>query len=729
MRSPDGYSLSAERCDLVDSGGNKLCHTNYFDGLGRVTRSQSPDPEGDDLTDFTYDGRGRLASETNPYRAGESLPTDGTTTYQYDGLGRTLVVTYPDGAQQSTTYYGAASETTDPKYSSEATAVKRISQMDAFGNLVSVCEEQTQGVAMMGSGASAVSCGQDIAPRTGWLTQYSYDPLNHLTRVQQNGLADRAFTYNGLGRLKTASNPESGLTAYTYDSNGNVLTRTRPAANQYAPGATVTTTYQYDELNRIYPQITYSDGLTPPVSYAYDESSVSGFPAGITNPIGRLVSSGTGGSQMIRRYDTMGRVTDEWQTTPGSVWYHLPYSYDRIGEVLTAGDGLGNTLSYSYNQGRLGQMTSSVVDASHPATLVSMDFTSRQAYWPSGALESATLGNGLAHVAAYNSRHWMTAMAVGNNCTPGDGTCEQPLYQVNGFDYYGNGNLKAASDAVNGTWSGLQYDDFNRLVEGSSTQWGCFDWKYDRFGNRWQQNAHGGGTTLLQTFGSNLSAGNNQVDGACYDAAGNLLNESSSAPCVAKYVYDAENRIMVANADTSTPTQYVYDADGLRVRKATGGVSNDYLYDLSGRAITEVDAATQTAKRTELYAGGMHVGTYTNGTTYFNHSDWLGTERMRTGVDGNITEVCRNQAFGDSQQCEGEETTHHHFTGKERDDETGFDYFGARYYSSSARPLDDARLGREGGDGAVCALWQSAVAESLCVCGEQSAEQRGSGRT
>ena len=79
----------------------------------------------------------------------------------------------------------------------------------------------------------------------------------------------------------------------------------------------------------------------------------------------------------------------------------------------------------------------------------------------------------------------------------------------------------------------------------------------------------------------------------------------------------------------------------------------------------------------------MHVATYTNGTTYFNHGDWLGTERMRTGVNGNITEVCRNQAFGDSQQCEGEETTHHHFTGKERDDETGFDYFGARYYSSS----------------------------------------------
>jgi RHS repeat-associated protein len=54
---------------------------------------------------------------------------------------------------------------------------------------------------------------------------------------------------------------------------------------------------------------------------------------------------------------------------------------------------------------------------------------------------------------------------------------------------------------------------------------------------------------------------------------------------------------------------------------------------------------------------------------------------MRTDINGFPTEVCTNEPFGDAQLCQGNETSHHHFTGKERDTETGFDYFGARYYA------------------------------------------------
>ncbi len=34
-----------------------------------------------------------------------------------------------------------------------------------------------------------------------------------------------------------------------------------------------------------------------------------------------------------------------------------------------------------------------------------------------------------------------------------------------------------------------------------------------------------------------------------------------------------------------------------------------------------------------------------------------------------------------------------HFTGKERDSETGLDYFGARYYGSTTRFASDLRFG------------------------------------
>ena len=48
-----------------------------------------------------------------------------------------------------------------------------------------------------------------------------------------------------------------------------------------------------------------------------------------------------------------------------------------------------------------------------------------------------------------------------------------------------------------------------------------------------------------------------------------------------------------------------------------------------------------------------------------------------------MSETCSGLPFGDGQSCSGNETTPNHFTGKERDQESAYDYFIARYYSSS----------------------------------------------
>ena len=48
----------------------------------------------------------------------------------------------------------------------------------------------------------------------------------------QNGLRQRTFVYNSLSQLTSATNPESGTISYTYDSDGNVLTKVTPAPNQ-----------------------------------------------------------------------------------------------------------------------------------------------------------------------------------------------------------------------------------------------------------------------------------------------------------------------------------------------------------------------------------------------------------------------------------------------------------------------------------------------------------------
>jgi len=63
----------------------------------------------------------------------------------------------------------------------------------------------------------------------------------------------------------------------------------------------------------------------------------------------------------------------------------------------------------------------------------------------------------------------------------------------------------------------------------------------------------------------------------------------------------------------------------------------------------------------------------------------LGTRRAQTNAAGVLEETCTSLPFGDNLTCSGPgyDATEQHFTGKERDTESGNDYFGARYYSSA----------------------------------------------
>ncbi len=63
---------------------------------------------------------------------------------------------------------------------------------------------------------------------------------NDLTVVNQS---DRGFTYDSLGRLGQALNPETGTIAYGYDADGNLL------AKSDLRGASIS--YGYDALNRM----------------------------------------------------------------------------------------------------------------------------------------------------------------------------------------------------------------------------------------------------------------------------------------------------------------------------------------------------------------------------------------------------------------------------------------------------------------------------------------------
>ncbi len=202
----------------------------------------------------------------------------------------------------------------------------------------------------------------------------------------------------------------------------------------------------------------------------------------------------------------------------------------------------------------------------------------------------------------------------------------------------------------------------------------AFSYAYDRYGNRWKQTvtAGSGGNSSL-TF----SGGNNRMDGYSYDAAGNLLYDGTHS-----YTYDAEGRIMEVDGG-QTAISY-YDAEGRRVRWQTPalGGDGDYFYDTAGRYIGIMNNVTGGFHSAEVYAGAMHLGTYTSQFN-FSHGDQLGTIHAWSTAGGALERTCTGLPFGDDENCTGTFASTLYYTGKEDDYAYNLDYLGARYYAPS----------------------------------------------
>ena len=191
-----------------------------------------------------------------------------------------------------------------------------------------------------------------------------------------------------------------------------------------------------------------------------------------------------------------------------------------------------------------------------------------------------------------------------------------------------------------------------------------------------------------------------------------LAHVTMDATTVNQYLYDGEGRICAVSSTPvpgfTTMTGYVYDAEGNRVAKGTitsmscdpsvnglmtANNETDYVLGPGGEQVTELaqDAnGTMNWQRTYVYAGGAIIATYepnpdnqTQPLPSFRLTDWLGTLRATTDAYGVAQGTCTGLPFGDGVTCSGDIPDNHHFTGKERDTESGNDYFGARYYASS----------------------------------------------
>jgi RHS repeat-associated protein len=697
-----------------------------YDQLGRVVLTQvfEGTPAPCDVTQgivtqyqYAYASPGRYEWVSNPNRTPADATVAGWTRRAYDGAGR---------LKEEASFSGSANplqsnSNLTGKVTYDYSANPSYTIMDQAANSPTTANPGSVRTILMDA-AGRISSVTETVAGTAQTTSYAYDGMNNLTDVYQGGSGGqhRIFVYDSLGRLTSATNPESGVTNYAYDNNGNVIGKTSLigpatptqsvttcfgplASNQ--PGAQCNaitgyssgSTYGYDGLNRVIGKQYNDGGATPAVTYTYCQGNCQ-----TPYAKGRLttVSVAGGTTTQYTAFDPMGRILGHSQQHPqmnnGNA-YPFSYTYNDAGLLTSVTYPSGRTITTSYDTaGRVGAVSGTL----NGATTNYAGPPTGQAYIqyaPQGALSQMNLGklsNGqwaINEQWGYNSRLQPISMSAVT-------TASNPLLALT-LGYGGtenNGNLLSQTIAGAGLSASVNqwysYDGANRITNSCEAPSSCTGtgvaWNrgfaYDTYGNGWVSSANPGPTSF--TPQANVYDANNHsvVNNAVWDAGGRETNIGGY-----QYTYDAENRMVSATLNVTT--EYVYDGDGRRVAKidcptpspctaATSGArATFYVYDASGALAAEYASNAPAAPCTTCYLLVDHLGstrmmTDQNGSPVQCHDYLPFGEELESGQGGRSG--CYPAGLGEPGLL---------FTGKQRDDsgESGLDYFEARYMSSA----------------------------------------------
>jgi RHS repeat-associated protein len=538
---------------------------------------------------------------------------------------------------------------------------------DALGNLLCVEQHGNSPAGPHGDGTAGTGC--------------SVDPSNDASSTWRV----RRFTYDSLSRLLTAKNPESGTISYTYDADGELLQKTSPAANPNPPQPTQTVSYCYDELHRATGKGYGAQSCplaTPVVTYAYDSGA---------NAKGKLTSLLDQAGTATYAYDILGRLATETRTLIGANNASIPktvsYEYNLDGSLYKLHYPSGAVVTYTPDSaGR----TLSAVDSGS-----AINYVTGATYGPDSALTSFVSGNsgtfaGITNSFAYNKRLQpltmsatapsQTVFSIGYDFHAGNGTAGSG---TNNGNVYGIFNYK---DTTHGRDQTFTYDALNRLISaqnagtncatmalGNKTEYWGNSYGYDAWGNLLQK-------TITKCGAEHLSVtadAHNWIHASGtdyqYDAAGNMTYDATAS---LSYNFDQENRLTGAAGYT-----YTYDGDGNRVRKSNGSTGTLYWYMTPG-IVGESDLSGNLTDEYVFFDGERVARKSTNGVFYY-FSDHLKTASVVTDFVGSIKSESDFYPWGGELQFVANDSNHFKLTGKERDSETGLDYFGARYYSNA----------------------------------------------
>jgi RHS repeat-associated protein len=386
-------------------------------------------------------------------------------------------------------------------------------------------------------------------------TSYSYDALNHLL----NKAADTYFVQNHIG---------APAISFTYTATGKRASMT---------DASGTTTYQYDNLDRLISEATPEGTLT----YTYDAAGdVTG-----------LHSSNTNGASLTYGYDALNRLASASDASGTS-----DYTYDDVGNLQSV--TYPNGVTHSYNYDTRNRLTSLAVAKS--TQLAAYNYTLDAA----GHRLSVAEASGRTVNYAYDNIYRLTSETIAADPNGVNGAVNYTLDAVgnrtqrtstlapiaaSSSTFSANDQLTTDAYDANGNTTGSGGSSYVYDFENHLLQKGGVTIVYDGDGNRVSKTA-GGVTTQYLVDHLNPSTYTQVVDEVqagvvtkTYTWGLQLIAETRLQPSpnpalVSYYVFDGLGsvRALASPAGTLTDT-YDFDAFGNLIH-SSGTTPNNYLF-------------------------------------------------------------------------------------------------------------------------------------------------------
>ena len=592
---------------------------NVYDAFGRVAKAYYPVTEA-------------VGSKTTFNKAFDNVSPTVTV---YDVLDRAMKVTLPDNAETKTEY------STDAGSNALVTNVT-----DALGN--------RQATYTDGSGKT-VKTEQLSGPDGIITTSFEYDGIDRLVKVTDTEGNVTTSVYDMGDRRTEVNHPASGITTFTYDALGNVITK--QTANLKKEGKTINYEYDYGRLTAI----NYPDHPKNNVKYHYGGIHSS------YNRIGRLMLREDGSGAIEYYYGKMGEVLKTVRTmivpNQAVATYVTQWKYDSHNRLLemiypdeekvTYGYNLGGQLThvrgyksygYDYVQ-KIGydkfEQRSYLKYCNGAETFYSYDPQRRRLQNLAVNAKAGTIMDN-----AYTYDAVSNVLSVANNAPlPQGGKAGGQMSHTYGYDALyrlasANGSYKGADGKTASYTLAMGYDNMHRItskkqhLSQSGVQFdGTLNAGYDL--TYTYQKGDGHKFQLGNVRDLNYRTEETPTDSATinnghkyeYDANGNLVYINTSRvkkdgkedekAGEQKYKWDEENRLLAAN-ENGFVSNYWYDTDGERTVKLSG--ENEEIYvnsEFSG-------GRTNTAKFT-LYVSPYLVAS--QGGRYTKHI-YIGSQRI-----------------------------------------------------------------------------------------------------